>query len=417
MSGLTKFFYNDMKGAPTLKAEWGSLLNVIRAVAINGFNEQGIDSILIVDGVATITFPVAHGFIEHQVIAVSGANEVSFNGEYRLTSITETTVTFNTSFTDVVTGTILVKTAGMGWTEKFSGENKAVFTAKDTVKNPFYLRVDNSCPVGYDTTWAKFARVTISNGINDIDNYDGFEKAPTSLQYPDINENGNGVTGENGIFGWAKWYHGAQTHPNLVENLTAYGQSDFHQYEIVGDGSSIYLNIRITDYDGRALYVFTPFNKTGLIDTGNCFLSASDSLLRANQPAQSYTITGRNITGCVWESNNYTGKYILSKNTVDGTHAAASVFSLNNNNNKQISGYSDNLPSPNATNNSIIISDIYIKEDSVGIRGTLPIIKWINNRWSHPNKIILRDNNILFLVLGIENIELGLSSFYVYQLE
>lgn len=402
MSGLTKFFYHDMKGAPTLKAEWGSLLSVIRAVALDGFNEQGIDTISILDGVATVNFPVPHGFIEHQVISVSGANEVLFNREYRVISVTENTITFNTQFSELVTGTILVKTAGMGWTEKFSGENKAVFTAKDTVKNPFYLRVDNSCPVGYDTTWGKFARVTISNGINDIDNYDGFEKAPTSPQHPNTNENGDGVSGETGIFGWAKWYHGVETYQYLREKWNYQTVSNIPKvlkWEIVGDDSNIYMFIQNTDIAGRVIYTFTPIQVFNSTDSMNCFLSYTDGLRAANQNGE-YYVTGRTSANCHWKSLDSSGKLMLRDYTGIGNHVNCGVFSLNVDNNQQYSGLSESIPSPDKISNSMVLGDVYIKTNN-GIRGKLDGIKWINNKWYYGNRVVIKKGESNFIMMGV----------------
>lgn len=380
MSGLTKFFYHDMKGAPELKAEWGSLLNVIRTVTIDGFNPQTPLSIDIVDGECTVTFDELepHGFIEHQVINISGAIESEFNGEYRLTSVNNNTITFNTVFVGVITSDVTIKTAGMGWTEKFSGENKAVFTAKDTVKNPFYLRVDNSCPVGYDTTWAKFARVTISNGINDIDNYDGFEKAPTSPQHPDTNENGNGVSGVGGLFGWAKWYHGVETIPYLCEiskNQTPFSIPEILEWEIYGDDVSIYLYIQITESNGRANYNFTPIYSIDGLSSVNCMLSSTDGLRKPSENGESEL----NSSNCSWVSNTYGGKYILydylgNSNNVN----ECGVFSLNIGNNSQVSGYSNDIP---INSEGVLLHDIFIKEKDSGIVGKLPLIKWVHNKW------------------------------------
>ena len=55
------------------------------------------------------------------------------------------------------------------------------------MSNRHYLRVDDSLPAGYTTTWAKFARVTIAEGMADIDTFVGAQ-APFTPDAPTRNE-------------------------------------------------------------------------------------------------------------------------------------------------------------------------------------------------------------------------------------
>lgn len=411
---LTKFYYSTMKGAPNLASEWGSLLSVLKGCLLNGFNEQQVSSVAIANGIATITLGSDHGFIEHQVVSISGADQAIFNAEYRIISVAATTITVKAPSIESATGSILIKTAAMGWTEKFTGTNKSVFAAKDTIKNRFVLRVDNSLPAGYDTTWGKFARVTIAEDMIDIDNFGSFAKAPTSPTNINTNEQGNGVIGANGVYGWAKWYHGVETISYLKEQSTA-GQSATLDWEIVGDDSYFYFWVKITNSDGRATYAFAPINSVSSTDSFNCFLSATDGL-RAASVIGEIQYTGRNSANCQWKSLDESGKFILRDYTGVGSgHKPCSLFSLNVSNNQQISGRSENLPFPNKPDNSVVLHDIYVKTDN-GIRGTLPVIKWINNKWSFGNKIILDKHGGKFAVLGANFHNEGMTSFFAFEI-
>lgn len=410
---LTKFYYSTMKGAPVLASEWGSLLVVLKSCLLNGFNSQEVSSVTIADGIATITLGSNHGFIEHQVVSVSGANEALFNDEYRVLSVGDTTIKVATNLT-AVTGTMMIKTASMGWTEKFTGANKSVFAAKDTTKNRFVLRVDNSKPDGYDTTWGKFARISIAEDMVDIDSFGSFKKAPTAPDNVNTNEQGNGVTGASGIYGWAKWYHGVETNPNLKETgLT--GQSANLEWEIVGDDSSLYLWVKITGSNGRATYAFTPILVNNSADSFNCFLSATDWLQPADVIGESIS-TGGNSANCQWKSLDFFGKFILRSHVgIENIHSPCGLFSLNTGNNQQVSGRSEDLPFPNKPDNSVVLHDIYIKEAG-GVRGVLPTIKWINNRWLLPNKTILNKQEGKYLVLGANYHNEGMTSFFAFEL-
>lgn len=410
---LTKFFYSTMKGAPILPSEWGGLLNVLKACLINGFNSQQVSFVDIVDGVATIALGSNHGFIEHQVVAISGANEAAFNTEYRVLSVADTAITVATNLLSA-TGTMTINTAPLGWTEQFTGVNKSAFKAKDTVTNRFVLRVDDSKPNGYEVGWAKFARITIAEDMSDIDTFVG-AKAPTSLTNVNTNEQGDGVTGLNGVFGWAKWYHGVETTPALREGASS-GQLPAFEWEIVGDDSSLYLFTQITNSQGRATYAFAPIITKNSTDMFNCFLSATNGLRSASAVGDTIA-NGGNSANCHWDSLNTSGKFILRPYTGAGsTHAECGLFSLNMGNNQQISGYSSDIPFPNLPDNSVLLHDIYIKEVG-GVRGTLPVIKWINNKWSITNKVILKKQQGLFLVLGASHNNKGMVSYYAFEME
>ena len=410
---LTKFYYSTMKGAPNLASEWGSLLSVLKGCLLNGFNEQQVSSVAIADGIVTITLGSNHGFIEHQVVSIRGADQAAFNTEYRVLSVTTTTITVATLLT-TATGMMTIKTAPMGWTEKFTGVNKSVFAAKDTIKNRFVLRVDNSLPVGYDTAWGKFARIAIAEDMVDIDNFGSFAKAPTAPSNINTNEQGNGVTGAPGVYGWAKWYHGIETSPFLKEQSTA-GQSPSLEWEIVGDDSCFYFWVKITNSDGRATYAFAPIESVSSVDSFNCFLSATDGL-RSSDANGEYITTGGNSANCQWKSLDTSGKFVLRDYTgVGDTHEPCSLFSLNVGNNQQISGRSDNLPFPNKPNNSIVLHDAYVKTNN-GIRGTLPTIKWINNRWPYNNKAVLNKQQGKYLILGANYHNEGMTSFFAFEL-
>lgn len=411
---LTKFYYSTMKGAPNLASEWGSLLSVLKGCLLNGFNEQQVSSVVIADGIATITLGSNHGFIEHQVVSISGADQAAFNEDYRVISVTATTITVKAPAITSVTGTVLIKTAAMGWTEKFTGTNKSVFAAKDTTKNRFVLRVDNSLPKGYTTTWAKFARVTIAENMTGIDNFSSFAKAPTSPTYVNTNEVGGTGSGAAKIYGWAKWYHGVETDPYLIEQSTA-GQNTSLEWEIVGDDSCFYFWVKITNNDGRATYAFAPISVNNSADSFNCFLSATDSLRPANANGE-YIQTGGNSANCQWKSLDASGKFVLRDYTgVGNTHESCGLFSLNTGNQQQVSGRSDNLPFPNKPDNSLVLHDAYVKTNN-GIRGTLPTIKWINNRWLLPNKAILNKQAGKYLVLGANYHNEGMTSFFAFEL-
>ena len=412
---LTKFFYNTMKGAPVLTNEWGSMLSMIKAVLITGFNQQQVTSASISDGVATITLGSNHGFIEHQCVAISGANQAGFNAEHRVISVTSTTITVKTTVTGAITGSMSIKTAPLGWTEKFTGSNKSIFEPKDKIKNPFVLRVDDSLPAGYDAAWAKFARVTIAEGANGIDDFAGFAKAPQLIASDNVNEVGDGVAGASGVYGWAKWYHGVGISQYRSETQTS-GQGSNFDWVFVGNDSDFYFMPRITEQEGRAIYTFANIETFGSLDKYGGFLSATDAKLRANENSISFKGNGSNSLDNVWTSNSATGKYLIrSYDGLSASGMAASHFSLNTSNTYLYSGYTDGLPFPNKPDNSVVLHPLYIK-DNDGLRGTLPIIRWVHQKWTLGDKVVLNKADGLYFFAAVEHRNEGLKQFFAFEL-
>lgn len=150
MSYPVKWFDSTMGGAPVLSGTAGSMIALLDACLINGFNVLTPTSITVSGGVATVVYPTAHGHLQHQVIAVSGATQAELNGEKRVLSVVDiNTLTFDaTGIADgTASGTISTKAAPIGtWEKMFSGDNKAVYRCTDLTSTRLYLRVDDSNP-------------------------------------------------------------------------------------------------------------------------------------------------------------------------------------------------------------------------------------------------------------------------------
>lgn len=131
MTTKTKWFENNFAGAPTLTGQAGSLIGVLDAVLINGFNSVTLDSLVVSGNIATAT-KASHGFKRYQIVEIEGASPAGLNGQWRVLTITTDTFTFaTTGITDqTATGTITCKTPGAGWTKSFSGTNVAIYKSQ-----------------------------------------------------------------------------------------------------------------------------------------------------------------------------------------------------------------------------------------------------------------------------------------------
>lgn len=177
MSTSVKFFNSDMPGAPACSGTAGALLAVLDACLITGWGLQTAASASISAGVCTLTLPTTPAMQVGSVALIAGATPAGLNGEQRVTAITGNSVSFATTETGAVTGTITVKLAPAGWLKPFSGTNLAAYKV-DPAKYPdstgIFLRLDDT-----GTFNAKIVGFETMSGINT-----GTGEFPTAAQTP-----------------------------------------------------------------------------------------------------------------------------------------------------------------------------------------------------------------------------------------
>lgn len=145
-----KYFSSTMAGAPALSGTVGTLINVLNACLINGFGSVTLNSLSVVDNVATATVNAGHNFpmtgATGPVIRIEGATPSAFNNEWRIASVPNTT-TFTFQTTEIsdqtATGTITAKRAEAGWRLAFSDTNLAAYQS-NSLGQQCYLRVNDS---------------------------------------------------------------------------------------------------------------------------------------------------------------------------------------------------------------------------------------------------------------------------------
>ncbi len=126
-------FYNStMQGAPssTLTAA-GTLLAVLDACLINGFNSTSITSITQSAGVATVTTSGAHGFKPSEWVLVAGATPSAYSGRQKVVTVpSSTTFTFAISSGTTSPATLSSATVAYpaaGWNKSSGGTNIAAY--------------------------------------------------------------------------------------------------------------------------------------------------------------------------------------------------------------------------------------------------------------------------------------------------
>lgn len=143
----TRLYRSTDTGAPVLSGSAGTLITVLDALLINGYNSQTVTSITRSGSTATVN-KTAHGFVAGQRVVHSGATQPEYNIEAAITIVDANNYTYTVAGTPATpaTGTITAAVAAAGWTKPFSGVNKAVYRMVTTGNTGFYVNIQDNGP-------------------------------------------------------------------------------------------------------------------------------------------------------------------------------------------------------------------------------------------------------------------------------
>jgi hypothetical protein len=138
-----KVYRSTDAGAPSLNGNAASLITVLDAVLVNGYNSISITGITRSGTTATVTCGAAHGLSTDDWALVAGAAQSDYNIEAQVTVTDSTHFTYQVanSPTTPATGTITVKRAPGGFTKAFSATGKAAYRANRLDSARHFLRV------------------------------------------------------------------------------------------------------------------------------------------------------------------------------------------------------------------------------------------------------------------------------------
>jgi hypothetical protein len=143
MSEHTQFFTCLNKDRSALNIP-GSLINILDACLVNGFNINNVTSLVVTNNVATVQCS-NHGYEIGQLILIYDANETQLNGEFRIKTKSTNSFTYVPDTQNVTgTGSIKVKLAPLGWTKEFSGTNIGVYKQGGLESSGYYLMVSDT---------------------------------------------------------------------------------------------------------------------------------------------------------------------------------------------------------------------------------------------------------------------------------
>jgi len=248
MSGLVKHFENSMKGIPQLTNNWGSMINLLDKVLVEGFNFVPIISVVKSSSdaiTATINLGSGHGFIDRQVVRIAGSTN-GWDGDYKVLSANTDSVVVECAATNpiAINGAASCSTAPLDFEIVFrtpagSKKPKRAYRSKSPESLRLILLVHDFCVSGAAATGAKFAKIGVVSSMSDIDTITGTQM-PFDPKKPNANWGWDGTN-----HGWAKWYYANPAYWNSWDQRTDADSPDDGNrgYSLVGDKSSFILNI------------------------------------------------------------------------------------------------------------------------------------------------------------------------------
>lgn len=344
MSNEVIWYDSSETGAPVLNNTAGSMLAVLDACLINGFNVKSVTSIVVASDVATVTC-TGHGYSNSygKLVKIAGATPAGLNGNKQITVTGANTFTFVTSgITDqTATGTISARRAPLGtWEKPYTGTNKAMYRSTDTTVTGALLRVDDALSGGGCS--ATSARVRMVEAASDVDTFT--TPCPTDGQL------------SNGGY----WQRGSNT-------ATAKG------WRLIGDGRFFWFLTQLSTGTSHAPYLFGDYASYKAGDSTNAILgySSSDSGGATNSATSSIdgatTLAAGAVTlgfPTILRANNGVGtsSFAACIPTIVGMPANPGIGGLT-------------YPSP-VDGGLVIAYPTALLEPSVGIRGIMPALAY-----------------------------------------
>ncbi len=157
---------HDMQGAPQLTNAAGSLISVLTAALVNGFNTQSVVSATASGGVVTFNFATAPGFAALDTVQIAGSSVALANGVRRVQSAgsNQVLVAVPGIADGAVGGTMTCKFAPLGWTRPFTGTNLAAYRMGGGISQRFLRVADTAANSGFASVRGYESMTAISTG-------------------------------------------------------------------------------------------------------------------------------------------------------------------------------------------------------------------------------------------------------------
>jgi len=380
-----KWYSSFNTNAPKLDNSWGALVNVLKKCLVEGFGAVQSSSTSFNGDFLTVTFTEDHGFLQHQLVEVSGSGVTSIDGLQRISKVIDNkqiVLKLNGNSISNISTTLSIKLPSLGWELLYDLSNKAVF--KSTADNgPNHcLFVQNNLPTGYTTTWAKFANL----GMAEEYDYD-FE--PKGLSHPvtwtDLNPKG---TGTSMTLGANKIFYNVNSSYDLGSSIApSYGSTNGNvDWYLIGDGSYFYLlnGIKV----GSTNMIMTGMGQYDCLHAGfnhNTFLCPMSFDTQAANGTSNMS-----LDFCSLASTTRGLKTLASY-----ADATVKVLNTSSYNGLVNSGSSNILAAAGPTN----LFKVYVRDSRNILMGTLKNIYWLAVQQPYNNRQIFKQGDSIYLAI------------------
>lgn len=406
MQTKTKYITSNHINSPSIINEYGTLINFLKVVLVQGFGESNVLSIELVENILKLTLPLNHGYRLNQVISLEGLDQESLNREYRVLKYTTDTIevlapeSISEEFT--TSGEVKIKVAPLGYNIVYENLEEGVVCFKNkSLKSPAILKViDKLPPNGYSTGWAKYARIVIGQDIDSNGNFINDVKAPYHPSYPDSENTGDGVSGSSGIHGFAKWEY--STYPgsyDMYEHRPANGTFPT-DWRIIGDDKTFYLMIRSMGKDryNYGLVGFGNYISFNDLETYNICLQAKDGFMAANDNNYYAAARARSFFGAL----NYPYSGFILKNVFGDSktnyNRCSNISNYFGGSYRNRPWHSTDVQSINPVTGRWLTGILYIKDADNYLRGYHRGIKILYGTERSPDESIDNQGNIMLYV-------------------
>lgn len=346
-------------GAPVLTGQAGSLITLLDACLVNGYNSKTI-TITRSGTTATATCATAHGFAADGVkVQISGASEAEYNGIFLISNVSTNTFDFTVTGSPATpaTGTITAKMPALGWTKPFSGTNLAAYRG-DAASTGMYMRVDDTNTIhslvrGYET-------------MTDINTGTGL--------FPTVAQMASGTY----------W----------IKSTTA--DSTARAWVLIGDGYEFFL---FTNSASSALHVRKGFHfgdpksemvadPYGCLIIGDVGTSNTGSWPENNTYFHALTNNNSSVSALSYAGHYYARAYTQTSGSTPAAKFGPSAILMGSNSTTATMGAVNGMTYPSPVNNGLYISPVYVT-DYFGLRAQL------KGLWCPAHARPLGDNFIL----------------------
>jgi hypothetical protein len=171
---MIHYFQSSQTGAPQLTGLAGSMIAILNACLINGFNLRTLTGITRDGNVATVTADGGHGYREQDIVLIAGANQAAYNGPKRIRAVSTNSFQFDVEGEpqSPATGSLSAKIAPLDWEQPFAAADKAVYRSRDPSAASIQLRIDET-PLAGDVNYGRGTLSCLAQmweSLTDIDN-------------------------------------------------------------------------------------------------------------------------------------------------------------------------------------------------------------------------------------------------------